>query len=196
MEVNIPELKKVKKSGLKIAIIQLIVGIVFLLLPKFVGPGIMVIIGALAILFGVVVIVILMTSGATAAMSWRSFVMPIMVIAIGLFAIIKHDEAIQLIAYAFGIATIIKGIGTIFANQLPLDRNKVILYGIVSIALGCLIIYLAGDAESIKKVIGYIFGGVLIFHAIVDFIIDRDLGKIIASAGDDEVVTIEKTKSE
>lgn len=194
MEVNIPDLKNVKKSEFKIAIIQLIAGILFFIVPQIGGPTLVTLIGAIAILFGVVTIVILMTSGASASMSWRAFVTPIITIAIGLFAIIKHDAAIQLIAYAFGIATIIKGIGTVFSTNLPLEKWKIVLYGAISIGLGALVIYLANDSELINKAIGYIFGGVLIFHSIVDFIINRDLGKIIDSAGSDEVVTIERTK--
>lgn len=191
MEFNVENLKAIKKSGFTMALIQLIIGILFIFIPWILPSSIMVIISVLSIIVGILCICILMYRPKE-LISWKSFVMPVLAIGIGIFILLNQDTTITIIAWAFAAATILKGIGTLFFNDLPVDAKKYRYFGIVSIIFGIVIIILAQDAANIQKIISYVIGIDLIFHAVVDFMINHDLGKIIKSAGDSEVVTIEK----
>lgn len=190
MEFNVENLKAIKKSGFTMALIQLIIGILFIFIPWVLPSSVMVIISVLTIIVGILCICIIMYRPKE-LVSWKSFVMPVVIIGIGVFILLNPTTTITIIAWAFAAATILKGIGTLFFNDLPVNRKKYRVFGIVSIVIGIVIIILAQDAANIQKLISYVIGIDLIFHAVVDFMINHDLGKIIKSAGDSEVVTIE-----
>ncbi len=119
--------------------------------------------------------------------TWKSYVLPVAIVAIGLYVFIQTEETIRFIAIAIGLATILKGIGTIFLKDSPVQNPRYKIFGVISIVIGVSIIILS---EDIGALFSYYIAAILVYHAIIDFLIYLDLGKFIDSAGSSDTITI------
>lgn len=189
MNVNVAGLKALKKTGLITALIELLAGIVFILLPKLLPHGILIAVGVIAMIIGVLLGVIVMMQPKVYT-SWKSFILPVLITALGLFILVQPTTTITIIGLGLGIATILKGIGNLLPSDVPIERKKYIIFGIISIIIGIVIIMLSLNG-TIEAIFSYVIGADLIFNAIVDLLINRDIGKIIKSAGNDENIFVE-----
>lgn len=188
MQVNIETLKAMKNSGRNLIIIQLIASIVLFLLPNLLPNSIFKIIGFVAIAIGAFLIYTTIKKPKELT-SWKSYILPVVMVLVGLFVFIQTQEALQLVALAIGLATIVKGIGTVFLKDTPVQNPRYKIFGIISICIGISVIIFS---NNIGAFLSYYIGAILLYHAIVDILLYIDLGKVINSAGNSETITITK----
>ncbi len=186
MQVKVETLKAMKKQGLNIIVIQAIAAVLILILPNFLPNGFIKIVGILAIIFGAALFYLTMKKPKDLT-SWKSYLMPIIIIAVGLFVFIYTGMTLTIIAWAIGAVAILKGIGTVFLNESPVQNPRYKIFGLVSIVIGLSIILLA---DNIGVYFSYYIAAILIYHVIIDFIIYRDLEKFIDAAGSSDSIEI------
>ncbi len=188
MQVNVETLKAMKKQGLNMIIIQAIACAVLILLPNLLAGGVIKFIGVVALILGAVIIFITIKKPSE-FVTWKSYILPIAICGLGIFMIFRTDATVQIIAIAIGIAAILKGIGTIFLKESPVQNPRYKIFGIISIAIGISIIVLS---NSIDEIFSYYIAAILLYQVIVDLLIYLDLDKFIKAAGDSEVITINR----
>ncbi len=189
MQVSVEKLKAMRKSGLNIIIIQIIASVALFLLPNLLPNLTLDFIGIISIIFGAILIFITVKK-PNEFVTWKSYILPVVIIGIGLFVLIYTNATLTILAWAIGTATIVKGIGTIFLKETPVQNPKFKIFGLINIAIGISIIVLA---NNIGEVFSYYVALILIYQTIVDLLIYADLGKIIESAGSSETVTITRS---
>ncbi len=188
MQISVEALKAMKKQGLNLIVIQAIAAVLIVILPNVLPNGFIKIVGVLAILLGSGLFY-LVSRKPKEFRSFKSYIMPIIIIGVGLFVFIYTGMTIKIIAWAIGAVAVLKGIGTVFLNESPVENPRYKIYGIISIVIGISIILLA---NNIGAYFSYYIAAILIYHVIIDFIIYKDLEKFIEAAGNSDTITITK----
>lgn len=186
MQVNVETLRAMKKQGMNMIIIQLIACLVLVLLPNLLPNGFIKFVGLVGIILGVIMILITIKK-PNEFVTWKSYLLPICIVGLGLFIFIKTDTTIQIIAIAIGVGAILKGLGTIFLKNSPVENPRYKVFGIISVCIGISIILLS---DGIDAIFSYYIAAILLYQAIVDILIYLDLDKFIKSAGDSDTITI------
>ncbi len=186
MQVNVETLKAMRKQGLNLIIIQGIIAVLLVLLPNILPNGFIDFIGILIMIVGGVLLYTTINKPKEFT-TWKSFIFPIVMICAGLFVFIYTQKTWTIIAWVVGVAIILKGIGTIFLKDSPVQKPRYKIFGIISVVIGFSMIVLANKFGTF---LSYYIAIILIYHVVTDILIYLDLGKFIDSAGDSEFITI------
>lgn len=178
MLFGIEDLKSLKKTELSMSIVQIVAGIVFMLLPGLLPNGVVKAVAIIAIVVGGIMLGFMFTRPKELN-TWKSYTLPVVIIAIGFYTFIQTEQTIQIISYGVGIVTILKGIGDLLNTTSPIEKNKRIALGVVSIILGIIIIVLSGDSRNINLMFSYYIGIDLIIQGCMGLYVYSQINKAI-----------------
>ncbi len=175
-------LKKFKASSYAVMVIYIIVGLIMLLNPSFIGNAVNYVIGVLLIIYGLIYTVSEYQKNRDSGKF--DLLAGVLCISFGLFLIVHKDILLSLIPFSCGVIILMDSVGCIIKSfslkKLQFTRWWINL--IVGFILLGFSIYIILHAEEITELLIKIIGGILIFDALFDLItsirINRKVGKI------------------
>ena len=175
-------LKKFKASACAVMIVYLIVGLIMLLNPSFIGDAVNYVIGALIIIYGIVYCISLYQKKDE---TYNKFdlLAGVLCISFGIFLIIHKDILVSLIPFCMGIVLLMDSISGVIKSftlkKLNLNRWWIVL--VVNMVFLVFSLYIIVNAKSISELLIRIIGGFLIIDALLDFLLTLRISKDVKS---------------
>lgn len=190
-------LKKFKSSTYAVSIIYVVVGLIMLLNPSFIGDAVNYILGILIIIYGLIYSVSVYQKKDAGAFDKFDLLAGVICISFGIFLIVNKDVLYSLIPFCMGvilfmdaITGIIKGIKL---KKLGLEKWWIIL--IINLVFMAFAIYIIVNSNAITELLIRIIGGFLIVDALLDFLMTFRINKNKEEVVVNEIKVIE-TKEE
>lgn len=163
-------LKKFKSSLYAVSIVYLIVGLIMLLNPSFIGDAVNYVLGILIIIYGIIYSISIYQK-KEGAYDKFDLLAGIICISFGMCLIVNRDILISLIPFCMGIILLMdSATGIIKSFKLKkLNLKKWYIVLIISLIFLAFSIYIILNAKNITELLIRIIGGFLIIDAIMDF---------------------------
>lgn len=162
--------RKFKRSSYAVSIIYIIVGLIMLLNPGFIGNAVNYILGILVIIYGLIYTIGVYQKEED--FNKFDLLAGIICISFGLFLIVNKDVLISLIPFSMGVILFMDSIGDII-KSIKLKKNGFVRWWIV-LVIGFIFlvfsIYIIVTSSEITELLIRIIGGFLIVDAIMDFL--------------------------
>ncbi len=182
--LNADILNKMKNKGYKIGIIEIIFGAILFLLPNLLPGIIMLTMGIIFSLIAVIYIAILIKSPKEIT-KFYSYILPGCLLLLGIYTMIYPINVVSIIAWIFGIGTVIKGVATLLSINSPIKSNGYKLAGLFSVIIGVVIIM---ASSNVGELFSYYIGFSLAFNGILDLWHAHDIGKMAKIVDSDQYV--------
>lgn len=165
-------LKKFKSSAYAVSIIYIIVGIIMLLNPSFIGSAVNYILGILIIMYGLIYSISVYQK-REGTYDKFDLLAGVICISFGIFLIINKDALLSLIPFCMGIIILMDAITGIIKSvklkKAGLTRWYIIL--IINIIFLAFAVYIIVNANAITELLIRFIGGFLIVDALMDFLL-------------------------
>lgn len=175
-------LKKFKASAFAVIIVYLIVGLIMLLNPTFIGDAVNYIIGVLVIIYGIVYSI---STVQKKDLGYSKFdlLSGILCISFGLFLVVHKDVFISLIPFCMGVILLMDALLGIIKGfklkKMNLKRWWIII--VVDLIIGLFAIYIIINAKAITELLIQIIGGFLIVDALMDLFLTLRISRLVKS---------------
>ena len=187
-------LKKFKSSAYAVSIAYIIVGIIMLLNPSFIGSAVNYVIGVLVIIYGLIYSLSVYQKGAYDKFDLLAGVI---CISFGIFLIINKDVLLSLIPFCMGIIILMDAITGIIKSvrlkKIGLTRWYIIL--IVNLIFLAFAVYIIVNANAITELLIRFIGGFLIVDALMDFFLSIRYSKSKEDVETREITVIEEKEN-
>lgn len=164
-------LKKFKSSAYAVSIIYIIVGLIMLLNPSFIGNAVNYVLGVLVIIYGLIYSVSVYQTKDV--FDKFDLLAGVICISFGLFLIVNKDILLSLIPFSIGVIIFMDAVSGIIKSvklkKMNLSKWWIVL--IINLIFLCFSVYIIVNAKNITELLIRIIGGFLIVDAILDFLL-------------------------
>ena len=173
-------IRKFKNSVYAVSIVYIIVGLIMLLNPSFIGNAVNYILGVLVIIYG---IIYTFTTYQKKDGVFNKFdlLAGVICISFGLFLIVNKDVLLSLIPFSMGVIIIMDALGGIIKSiklkKMNFKRWWILLS--INIIFFVFAVYIIIKANAISELLIRIIGGFLIVDAIMDFFLTVKISKTV-----------------
>jgi uncharacterized membrane protein HdeD (DUF308 family) len=186
-------LKKLKSSAYSVSIVYIIVGIIMLLNPSFIGSAVNYILGVLVIIYGLIYSITVYQK-KEGVYDKFDLLAGVICISFGIFLIINKDVLLSLIPFCMGIIILMDAITGIIRSlrlkKTGLTRWYIIL--IINLIFLGFAVYIIVNANAITELLIRFIGGFLIVDAIMDFFLSIRFSKRNENVETREITVIEE----
>lgn len=189
-------LKKFKSSAYAVSIVYVIVGVIMLLNPSFIGSAVNYILGVLVIIYGLIYSVSVYQK-REGAFDKFDLLAGVICISFGIFLIINKDVLLSLVPFCMGIIILMDAITGIIKSvrlkKIGLTRWYIIL--IVNLIFLAFAVYIIVNANDITELLIRFIGGFLIVDALMDFFLSIRYSKNKEDVETREITVIEEKEN-
>ena len=164
-------LKKFRTSSYAVSIVYIIIGLIMLLNPSFIGDAVNYVIGVLVMLYGIVYSISVYQKKETGLYGKFDLLAGIICVSFGLFLILNPDILVSLIPFCAGVIIFMDAINFII-NSIRLKKLEYkswVVNFVIGIVFLIFAIYIIINAKNISLLLIRFIGGFLIVDAIIDF---------------------------
>ena len=164
-------LKKFRASSYAVSVVYILVGLIMLLNPNFIGDAVNYVIGVLVIIYGVIYTISVYQKRETEMYGKFDLMAGIICISFGLFLILNPDVLVSLIPFCAGVVLFMDAISFII-NSISLKKlgfRTWIVNLVVGLVFLAFSVFIVIKAKDISLLLIRFIGGFLIVDALLDF---------------------------